>query len=195
MSPPFIVVISVTCCDYDTRHAMAGRPFSFLRAPKPAAGSCKAPRRAFALRSWDRMKDSLARMRSMEPTAAAKAMKEEGFNTLVFAMDPDYVPGADPTQDLVQDVLHLGPDGVLRSEGAWLFFILYQMGLLESAVNARIATYPDWPPDVRIPPLHSNLRKGRRGGLPARERVLRMSGSQVLHFALHRSLAHTALLP
>ena len=122
----------------------------------------------------------------MGPTAMKAAMKAEGFNSVIFAMDPKYIPGVDPTQDLVYEILHLFADGVVRSEGAWLFYILISMGLDLSQVNAGIVSYPDWPPDVRIPPLHKNLKKGRAGGRPARERVLRMTGSQVMHFALHR---------
>ena len=108
-----------------------------------------------------------------------------GLNKLYFAFDPQYIPHIDPTTIAPQDLLHLFPDGLLRSECAWLFYILFSMGLSRKVVNASIRSYKDFPPDVRIPKLYPKLETGS-GGRPKSSATLRMSGSQCMHFALHR---------
>ena len=105
----------------------------------------------------------------------------------MWAFDPNYIPHVLPTRIAPQDALHLFPDGLLRSEGAWLFYVLFQIGLSMEKVNAAICKYKKFPADVRIPPLQPNLKEGVAGGRPKSGRVLRMTGSQVMHFSLHRS--------
>jgi hypothetical protein len=39
---------------------------------------------------------------------------------------------------------------------------------------------------VKVPKLHPKLLKGAAGGVPKSDAVLRMTGSQVHHFTLHR---------
>jgi hypothetical protein len=45
--------------------------------------------------------------------------------------------------------------------------------------------YDGWPPDVRIPPLHPKLIEGQAGDVPHTNKTIDMTGSQVMHFALH----------
>ena len=182
-------------CYRDTREDKSGRPFSFLRRPAPTPGSSKAARLTFTRRTWDTLKPLINGLRAASDTERAAGMKAHGLNKLIFALDPEYIANVDPTQDVPQDILHLFPDGLLRSEAAWLFYVLCKLGLDLSLVNDAIARFPDWPPDVRIPPLHANLRKGRKGSRPAAERCLRMTGSQVMHFALHRCAVSHSLVP
>ena len=112
-------------------------------------------------------------------------------------MDPDYIPHVLPS-NIPEDGLHLGPDGILRHEGAWLFYNLIKLGLNLDVVNSAIKAFPGWPPDVRIPPLHAALKKGKKGGTPKNTSMLRMTGSQVMPPALTGALqtlsdsAHTA---
>ena len=70
--------------------------------------------------------------------------------------------------------------------------MLAKLGLDLSKVDARVRAYRDLPRDVRIPALHAKLKSGTKGGCPKSSAVLRMTGSQVMHFALHRSAATSA---
>ena len=78
-------------------------------------------------------------------------MKAHGVNKLYFALDPEYVPHISPADIAPQDVLHLFPDGLLRSECAWLLCVLGKLGLRLELVNKAIAAYSHFPPDVRVP--------------------------------------------
>ena len=168
-------------CDYSTKSPLAGRPFSFLKKLCDVHGN---PQVGFKLHHWPTVKAALVRAR-VSPTDAPAIKKANGFNKLFFALDPDYIPHVLPTK-VPEDGLHLGPDGILRHEGAWLFYILIKLGLDLDVVNARIREFPNFPADVRIPPLHSALKKGKRGNTPKSSSMLRMTGSQVMHFTFHR---------
>ena len=85
--------------------------------------------------------------------------------------------------------MHGFPDGWLRTVAAWLFFILCKMGLDLKEVNGAIKRFRHWPKDTYIPPLHSGLKKGIKGGRPRPGAVVRMSASQMMHFALRRCLS------
>jgi hypothetical protein len=115
-----------------------------------------------------------------------RIMHDNGLNKLVFAFHPEFIPLVDPTNIAPQDILHLFPDGLLRHEGAWLVYILLKLGLKISEINLAIRKYRVWPSDVRIPDLHEGLSKGAKGGRPKSSAMLRMTGSQCMHFALHR---------
>jgi hypothetical protein len=173
-------------CDYDKRSPAAGRPFSFLRRPCPDSTSSKSARTtSFRQQPWKEVKDVLESARAAgSDTERKRIMKDAGFTKLYFALE--FIKHCDPTTATPVDILHLFPDGLLRSEGAWLFYILIKMGLDVDVVNAAIRAYRGWPPDVRVPPLLPSLKKGRRGGKPKSSSVLRMTGSQCMHFALHR---------
>lgn len=171
-------------CDYSKRDPQAGRAFSFWKRPCADASTSKGPRVGFQMRSWPHIR-ALVKQCISNPAEAPTLFKLHGLNKVIFALDPDYLPHVDPTK-IPEDGLHLGPDGVLRHEGAWLFYILFKLGLDINAVNAAIRAYRDWPPDVRIPDLHAGLKKGKRGGQPKNASMLRMSGSQVMHFTFHR---------
>lgn len=112
-------------------------------------------------------------------------MDAHGLKRLIFAFHPDLVPHIDPATIAPQDVLHAFPDGILRSQMAWVFYIFCKLGLKLSVVNARIKQYPDWPDDVRIPPLHAKLTRGTQAGCPKSEATVCMTGFQMYWFALH----------
>ena len=83
--------------------------------------------------------------------------KEEGLNKLFFAFDPEYIPHVCPADIAPQDALHLFPDGILRSEGAWLVYILIKLGLTIDQMNEALRKYPHFPRDCRIPPLRRTV--------------------------------------
>ena len=166
------------------RQPGAYRPYSFLRADTP--GVC-VPKR----RTWPELKLLLVRLRSPNTSATERKriMAKEGIKRLWFAMDPELVPHVDPCEDHLQDGLHLFGDGLLRSHAAWMFNVLIKNGLLVADVNVAKRAYKGFPRDVRVPDLQPGLSKGcagLSGTLPRAEATLRMSGSECLHFALHR---------
>ncbi len=172
-------------CDYDARSSAAGRPFSFLRAPR-ACGATKAQKASFSERTWPSLQAELANLRAgVTATELKKKYHDLGLNKLYFALDPEYIPHIDPCIVAPQDCLHLFPDGLLRSELAWLTYILCKMGLDLNKLNARIKSYKDLPKDVRIPPFPKKVTKGKTGGVPVSKSVARMTGSQCMHFSLH----------
>ena len=75
------------------------------------------------------------------------------------------MPHIDPTTIAPQDLLHLFPDGLLRSELAWLVYILGKLGLDLAELNARIKQYRGLPLDVRIPAFRAKILKGATGGV------------------------------
>ena len=116
------------------------------------------------------------------------AYDNHGINKLFYALEQ--YPHLQ-LLDLPFDGLHLFPDGLLRSEGAWLFYVLIKMKLDINKVNERVKACKGLPRDVRIPPLHSKLKNGKAGGTPRSAAVLRMTGSQcacTLHSSASRSL-------
>ena len=120
------------------------------------------------------------------PRSTRAPKQESGIKKLYFPLDPEYLPLVDPTTTSTQDILHLFPDGLTRSEFAWLMYILLKLKLSLARVNAAIRRYPGWPPDVRIPPLQAKLSQGTSGGKPRSAALPSMTGSQMMHFALHR---------
>ena len=170
-------------------HAYA--PTSFLR--KEREGSHPAPTE----RNMKDLTALLDRLRAptMGATERGVIMSENGLNSLYYAMDPAYIPHVDITKDAVQEGLHLFGDGLLRSEGAWMFYLFIKLGLKLDVVNRAIQAYPNWPRDCRIPPLHAGLRDGVTGGKPKAEKTLRMSGAECMHFAQHRCAPRTHPAP
>lgn len=170
-------------CNFDKRHPNAYRPFSFHRAPRDGTP-------AFKLREWSDISEVLAQLRTRdfrrgerEALMATHSIKPE--KTLAFVLHPDSIPHINPCRHAPVDLLHVFPDGLLRSEGAWLVYVLAKLGLAVTAINERIRTYPAWPRDVRVPDLRSKLTKGVQGGRPQSQSTLAMSGSECMHFALH----------
>ena len=179
-------------CSFHAKAEGAGRPLSFLCAPEPAdlAPAAKRARPAVSaptLRDAGELKRLLTSLRGATDAKAIKdAYDEHGINKLYFALD--YYPHLN-ILELPFDRLHLFPDGLLRSEGAWLFYVLAKLGLDLKKVDAAVRAYRDLPRDVRIPWLHAKLKSGTKHGRPHSSAVLRMTGSQVMHFALHRYAA------
>jgi hypothetical protein len=181
-------------CSFHAAACAAGRPLSFLCAPQKcppcspdepsAKHACHDRDAAPKLREATELHNLLNSLRGTTDAAAiTRAYKDHGINKLYYALE--YYPHV-KLLELPWDVLHLFPDGLLRSEGAWLFYVLAKLGLDLRQVDARVRAYRDLPRDVRIPPLHSKLKSGTKRGCPKSSAVLRMTGSQVMHFALHR---------
>ena len=126
-------------------------------------------------------------LKGAEPgTDFTRVFAQHGINKLHFAFDTKYFNYINPVSIAPQDCLHLFPDGLLRSECAWLFYILGKLGLDYDRVNAAIRRHPNWPADVRVPPIHGKLKQGAKGGKPKSSHTLKMTGSQVYQFAMHR---------
>jgi hypothetical protein len=173
-------------CDYDSRSPMAGRPFSFLRN-SPHCQQGKRTKPAFEERDWPTLRAAIARLRAgVSATDLKDAYHDLGLNKLYFALDPEYIPHINPTTIAPQDALHLFPDGLLRSELAWLLYIFAKLGLSFEALDQRVRAYRGLPKDVRIPCFPNKLKQGTDGGRPHSSSVARLTGSQCMHFALHR---------
>ena len=169
-------------CDYDTRSASADQPFSFYRSCSRSVATGGNPPK---LNTWERMEATLKNIRAASENEQKQLLKEAGYNCAYFALDQAYGWAPDPSQ-CPQDLLHLFSDGLLRHEGAWMVKVLYSHGMELDSLNRAITGYKGFPPDVRIPPLHSKLTEGTDAGRPRRESMLKMTGSQVMHFCLHR---------
>jgi hypothetical protein len=126
-------------CDFDTRSPVANRPFSFVRKPAPHSGTAKAPHPpCFTLRTLDQLRSQLQEAsKSADPQGC---LKKHGLKRVHFAWDPVYIPHTNPCT-APRDALHLFPDGLLRSECAWLLYIFFKLGLSLEAVNAEIRSY------------------------------------------------------
>ena len=170
-------------CDYDTRSNRAARPFSFLKAPEPGATHA-----AFNERCWQTEKAMLEKLRAgVSSTELKRIFHDKGWNKLYFALDPDYIPHIDPTTISPQDLLHAFPDGLLRSELAWLMYTFGKLGLDFNLVDKATKLCKSLPKDVRIPKFPPTLKEGVGRGKDARPRssaVARMTGSQCMHFTL-----------
>ena len=79
----------------------------------------------------------LNKLKGASSAELKRSFTDYGLNKLVFAWNPEYIPYANPTK-LPTDLLHLGGDGLLRSEGAWMFYIFGRMGLCLKKFNARL---------------------------------------------------------
>ena len=159
------------------------RPFSFLRTQQ-------AGKRKISERKWPELKKVIAKLRRGEGDRK-KLMHDHGLNKLYFALDPAYWDKhVDPTTIAPIDLLHLFPDGLLRSELAWMLFIFMKMGLKIETINKRVRAYskqsPTFPKDVRIPEFKAKLSKGITGGVPNSSSTVNMTGSQCMHFSVHR---------
>ena len=55
-----------------------------------------------------------------------------------LGFDPKYIPHVVPTNVAPQDLLHLFFDGLTRHEPAWLFYVLFKLGLDRNVVNEAI---------------------------------------------------------
>jgi hypothetical protein len=192
-------------CLYDTRHPLAGRPYSHHRQ----LSHLHDP---FFLRSDDVLKAQLDTINGCEVNADACEICESFGIKLdkarSYAWNSEYIPFVS-TCEIPEDGLHTFGDGLLRSEGAWVVNDLCvgsSNGLPRKERNAAILkkfNTLDWavrdyhglPSDVRIPNLHPNLLECSAGGLPKSEKVLRMTGSQVHHFTLHRCACNAPAQP
>ena len=58
---------------------------------------------------------------------------------------------------------HLFGDGLLRSHGAWMFYVFHRLGLELESVNAAKRAHKKFPEDVRVPDLQPGLTTGVAG--------------------------------
>lgn len=183
-------------CTFDRTADDAYAPFSFLR--KRATECCvesgeaepaaKRQRSSPKLRQWPALQALLESLRGAEAgTDFSSIFSQHGLNKLHFAFDTKYFNFIDPMTVAPQDALHLFADGLLRSEGAWLFYILInKMGLKLEDANRRLRAFKGFTRGVRVPPFHEKLKEGAAGGVPSSSSVMRMTGSQMHEFAKHR---------
>ena len=113
-------------------------------SPPPVhTGAAKCPRGTCPsdpkLRDWDSLLALLNKLKGASSSELTRSFTNYGLNKLVFAWNPEYIPYANPTK-LPTDLLHLGGDGLLRSEGAWMFFTFGRMGLSLEKFNSRLRT-------------------------------------------------------
>ena len=175
-------------CSFNRSDSNAYAPFSFNREPAEGEDPLWQPR------EWPAVQAALKEAReTSSKKRRAEIFKEQGFNKLYYAQDPEQLPFSFPLQ-MPHDNFHVFADGLLRSHAAWLFYVLFKMGLTLDDVNYEIRRYAYWPADVVIPPLHSNLQEGTAGRKPKSSRCLRMTGSQVSHFTIHSVNLLTPLL-
>ena len=180
-------------CDVDSSNPDCHRPFSFLRRRDGSRGIKE--------RNWLELQQIIAKLRKGDKNAktAKTIMHDRGLNKLFFALDPDYVPHINPITIAPVDLLHLFPDGLLRSELAWLVYIFIKMGLTIEAINKRVKSFckssKTFPKDVRIPLFKDKLAKGIAGGVPDSSSTVNMTGSQCMHFSLHRCVCAIAVAP
>ena len=64
--------------------------------------------------------------------------------------------------------------------------MLWKLGLTLDQLNTAIYACSDLPDDVHIPPLKAKLTHDTKRGTPKSGATLCMTGSQVMHFAVHR---------
>lgn len=100
-------------------------------------------------------------------------------------MHPKYIPFVNPTTIAPPDNLHLFADGLLRSECAWLFYVLIKLGLNLDDANKQLRAFKGFTRGVRVPPFHPNLKEGAVGGKPSSDKTMRMTGSQMMEFTKH----------
>ena len=92
------------------------------------------------------------------------AYDNHGINKLFYALEQ--YPHLQ-LLDLPFDGLHLFPDGLLRSEGAWLFYVLIKMKLDINKVTERVkACTRACPAMFAFLPCIVSSRTGRREGRP-----------------------------
>jgi hypothetical protein len=140
------------------------------------------------LRHYGKVKAIIKSLRKAEPgTDFARIFSQHGLNKLYFAFDTEYFNDINPMTIAPQDILHLFPDGLLRSECAWLFYILIKLGLDLDEANAALRKgHRRFSPGIRVPPFHAKLKNGAVGGTPTAGAVMRMTGSQMMEFTKHR---------
>ena len=142
------------------------------------------------LRDWDSMLRDINVLRDPTTPAAVRqslcAKTGLKYEKRYFAFDPRYMPGVDPATGAPQDGLHLFGDGLLRSELAWCMNRFIKMGINIDAINRSIAMF-NKKSHIRIPPLYeSYLKESTIFDTPKSDSTIRMTGSQMSQFALHR---------
>ena len=113
-----------------------------------------------------------------------------GINKLYYALDPAYLPYANPILDAPGDIMHLFLCGFTRKELAWLIDIFLKAGYFTwDQLNARIQMI-DLPHGKRIPKLQAPTTAKKR-----RDLSLALSASETMYFARTSVIVLEALIP
>ena len=122
--------------------------------------------------------------------AVTKLMKEMGINKLYYALDPAYIPHANPILDAPGDIMHIFLCGLTRKELAWLIDIFIKAGYFTwDQLNKRIQMI-DLPHGKRIPKLFAPTVAKKR-----RDMNLDLSASETMYFARTSIIVLEALIP
>ena len=100
-----------------------------------------------------------------------------------------YFKNFNVAQQQPTDGMHLTGDGITSYDGYYCFYSLIRAKILSlEAINERLRTAPKstWPDGIRVRDMHSNVKKGRLGGLPRKDGRLRYTASKMNKFALAR---------
>jgi len=117
-------------------------------------------------------------------------MRQAGVNKLFYALDPAYIPYADPVLDAPGDIMHLFLCGITRKELAWLLDVLFKAKNLTLAlVNSRIDQL-NLPDHKKIPHLVAPTTSKKR-----RDLNLDMSASETMTFARASIVLLQPILP
>lgn len=136
--------------------------------------------------TWPQIQTELQQVQAMTTKKEKKVkMAACGFNTVVFPLNPEYIPLVDPTRMQPEDIMHLFLCGITRHELYYLVeYLVKHKFITWEALNSRIAG-TRIPKGKRIPKVHA-APKGKKPS----ERHLDMTASEVLIFATLRYLTH-----
>jgi len=154
------------------------------------------PGRARTMAELNTLLDYLRALKSSRRTAVGgaaavvKKMQEMGINKLYYALDPAYLPYANPILDAPGDIMHLFLCGFTRKELAWLIDIFLKAGYFTwDQLNARIQMI-DLPHGKRIPKFVAPTVSKKR-----RDLSLDLSASETMYFARTSVIVLEKLIP
>ena len=177
---PFVETPSAYCpcraCDWDTRLPHAFAPCHFLKPDTP---------RRWKLYTTKFVEAQIAHFRTLSKTEAANEMQNMGLNTLEHALSPDYCPHFRHVEGSAQEEMHNEDDGLLRNEQYQTLNVLFrkwkQFGKL--TLDSFNAAMSDWNwQSITVPPLHSSVLEGAKGGVPSPGAHLRYTAAQTVEF-------------
>ena len=183
---PFVETPSAYCpcrrCDWDTRLPEAYAPYHYLTPDTP---------RRWKLYTTEFVEAQIAHIRTLSKKDAAPRMQDMGLNTLEHALSPQYLPHFRYVEGCPQEEMHNEDDGLLRAENYQCLNVLFRKWkkfgkLTLDAFNARMADW-NWQ-STPVPPLHTSVLEGAKGGVPSPGAHLRNTASQTVEFS--RALEH-----
>lgn len=84
-----------------------------------------------------------------------------GINKLIYAFNPDYMPGVDEVDMVPYDTMHIELDGIVRQELAYMLYIFVTKHkyFTLAQLNAAIRSFP-WPKGHRVPDVDAKSLEG-----------------------------------